>query len=76
MEKYKEHIANAENVEFIHISLDNGDDAAERWAEKESFPWLTILPDNVEKSSLREYKTTKSVPEYHLVDAEGNTVVA
>lgn len=74
MEKYKKHIADVPNVEFVHVSLDRGDDAAEEWAAKEEFPWLTILPDKVEKSSMRDYKTTNSVPEYHLVDAEGKTI--
>ena len=75
MEKYKKHIADAENVEFVHVSLDSDDDPAEEWAAKESFPWLTILPDDVKKSGLKDYKTTKSVPEYHLVDSEGKTIV-
>lgn len=76
MEKYNKHIADVPNVEFVHVSLDRGDDAAEEWAAKEKFPWLTILPDKVEKSSMRDYKTTNAVPEYHLVDANGETVVA
>ena len=75
MEKYKESIASTSNIEMIHVSLDSEDDAAEGWAKKESFPWLTVLPDDVKKSKLREYKTTTSVPEYHLVDANGKTVV-
>ena len=76
VEKYNSQIADTPNVEFVHVSLDQNDDAAEGWAEKEKFPWLTILPDDAEKSGLKEYKTTNSVPEYHLVDAEGNTIVA
>ncbi|GHC57111.1 hypothetical protein [Roseibacillus persicicus] len=79
MEKYKKHIADLPNVEFIHISLENGDDGAEKaekWAAKESFPWLTVLPEDAEKSGLSAYKTTNSVPEYHLIDGDGNTVVA
>ena len=77
MEKYNKHIAEASNVEFVHVSLDRGDDAAVTWGAKESFPWLTVLPDDVKASGLRDaYKTTNSVPEYHLVDGEGNTIVA
>lgn len=76
VEKYKKHIAGTSNIEMVHISLDNSEDAAETWAAKEKFPWPTILPDKVDRSKLRDYKTTTSVPEYHLVDADGNTVVA
>ena len=75
MEKYNKHIAEVPNVEFVHVSLDRDEDAAEGWAAKEEFPWLTIMPDKVERSGLRAYKTTTSVPEYHLVDGEGNTIV-
>jgi len=59
---------------MVHISLDSDKDSAQNWAKKESFPWLTILPERVKKSGLREYKSTKYVPEYHLVDAEGKTI--
>lgn len=76
MEKYKKHIEGTANVEFVHVSLDRDEDAAEEWAAKEAFPWLTIMPDNVERSTMRDYKTTNGVPEYHLVDGDGNTVVA
>ena len=76
METYNEKIANLENVEFIQVSHDSDEDPAEKWAAKEAFPWLTILPDDVEKSGLKAYKTTNSVPEYHLVDSEGKTIVA
>jgi len=61
---------------MIHVSLDSDKDAAQGWAAKESFPWLTVLPGKVKKSGLRDYKTTKAVPEYHLIDKDGNTVVA
>lgn len=75
MEKYNKHIAEVPNVEFVHVSLDRDEDAAEEWAAKEQFPWLTIMPDKVDRSGLRDYKTTNAVPEYHLVDGEGNTIV-
>lgn len=76
MEKYNKHIAENPNVEFVHVSLDRDDDAAEGWAAKDEFPWLTILPDDVEKSGLRDYKKTKYVPEYVLLNGEGKIVVA
>ena len=77
MEKYNKYVADSSNIEFVHISLDSDKDAAEEWAAKEKFPWLTVLPKNVKRSGLREaYKTTNSVPEYHLVDSNGKTIVA
>lgn len=76
MEKYNDTIAGNAEIEMIHISLDSDEDSAEEWAAKEGFPWPTVMPDKVERSGLRTYKTTNGVPEYHLVDAEGNTVVA
>ena len=72
MEKYKTNIAGNSKVEFIHISQDQSEDAAEEWAAKEGFPWLTVLPKDVERSKLLEFKTTNSVPHYVMVDREGN----
>lgn len=77
MEKYNKSILKNPDVELIHISLDSDEEKAEEWAAKEGFPWPTILPDKVERTKLRDnFKTTSGVPEYHLVDADGNTVVA
>ncbi len=61
---------------MIHVSLegDNDDDAAETWAAEEEMPWLTILPSKVKKSGMRDYKTNNLVPEYHLIDGDGNTI--
>ncbi len=62
---------------MIHVSLDSGNEAAERWGIKEKFPWLTVLPEDVKKTGFKKaYKTTNSVPEYHLVNSAGETVVA
>jgi hypothetical protein len=76
VEKYKKHIADNPDVEMVHVSLDKSEDPAEEWAAKEGFPWPTILPDKVDRSEMRDYKTTGFVPEYHLIDADGKTVVA
>ncbi|MEM9079094.1 MAG: hypothetical protein AAGC74_00190 [Verrucomicrobiota bacterium] len=74
MEKYNSEIADNPKVEMIHVSLDRQIDAAEQWAAKESMPWPTILPDKVQRSTMRDYKTNDFVPEYHLVDGEGNSI--
>lgn len=72
MEQYKTDIAGNPKVAFIHISHDRDEDAAEEWAAKEGFPWLSILPGDVDRSDLLEYKVANSVPHYILVDAAGN----
>lgn len=60
---------------MIHVSLDSDKSSAQEWASQGAFPWLTVLPEKVEKSGLRkDYKTTSGVPEYHLVDKNGNSV--
>ncbi len=76
MEKYNKTIAKLDNVAFIHVSRDSDEDSAEEWAAKEQFPWLTVMKDKTEASGLGVYKTTKSVPEYHLIDGDGKTIVA
>jgi len=73
--KYKELVADHPNVEMIHVSLDSSKSEHEAWAAREKFPWPTVLPERVKKSKLRQFKTTRAVPEYHLIDSEGNTVV-
>jgi hypothetical protein len=72
VEQYNRDIAENPKVELIHISHDRDEDAAEEWAVKEGFPWLTVLPDDVERSDLLDYKIANSVPHYILVDAAGN----
>ena len=75
MEKYNKHIAKNPDVEFIHVSLDVDKEAAEKWAAKDKLPWLTVLSDKAERSGLEAYRTIDLVPEYHLIDSEGNTIV-
>ena len=76
METYNKVLADNKNTTMVHVSLDRSDDLAEKWAAKESFPWLTILPDDVKRSDLSEYHTTGSVPCYVLLDKDGEVVVA
>lgn len=59
---------------MIHVSRDRDDDAAETWASEAKFPWLTILPDNVKRSDLMEYRTGNGVPHYVLLTSEGEAV--
>ena len=74
MEKFNASIADNPKVTLIHISRDRSDGPAAEWAAKEGFPWLTILPDDVERSKLLEYRTRSSVPYYTMVDANGKEV--
>lgn len=72
MEQYNAVLAENPKVAFIHVSHDRDEDAAEEWAAQHSFPWLTVLPGDVDRSDLVEYKTRNSVPHYVLLDSEGN----
>lgn len=75
MEKYKTVLAENTKTIMVHVSLDRSDDLAEKWAAKEGFPWLTILPDDTKGSGLKEYHTTGSVPCYVMLDKDGEVVV-
>tara|TARA_R110002096_G_scaffold27577_17_gene84227 strand:- start:23 stop:298 length:276 start_codon:yes stop_codon:yes gene_type:complete len=74
VEKYNETVADNNKVAFIHISQDSSDSDAEDWATAESFPWLTVLPDDVKRSDLAEYHTRSVVPFYTMVDGDGKEV--
>ena len=74
MEKFNDSVAKNKKVEMIHVSRDRDDDAAQDWAAAEKFPWLTVLPKNVERSGLMEYRQGNAVPSYSLVKADGEVV--
>jgi len=76
VETYNKVIADNDKVTMIHASLDQSADLAEKWAAKEGFPWLTILPDDVGKSGLKPFHTTGAVPCYVMLDKDGEVVVA
>ncbi len=59
---------------MIHVSLDSSEDSAETWAAADGSPWLTVLPDDVERSDLKTYHTSGSVPFYTMIDASGEVV--
>ena len=73
-EKYKKSIAKNAKVAFVHVSQDYETKDAEKWAAKEKFPWLTVLPENYQGSGLRDYYTEAIVPFYTMVDAQGEEV--
>jgi len=74
VEKYQSAIPDNAKVAMIHVSLDQTDDAAESWATAEGFPWLTVLPDDLDRSKLIQYKTTSAVPECIVYRANGEEV--
>ena len=74
MGKYNDKIAGNEKVEMIHISRDRDEDAAEAWAAKEKFPWLTVLPDDAGDTGLNDYRTANYVPFYVWVDKDGEAM--
>ncbi len=76
MEKYNSLIADNGNVTLIHISQDSSEDAAEKWAAAESFPWLSILPGDVKRSDLQSYRTRNVVPFYTMVDGNGKEIAS
>ena len=59
---------------MIHVSRDREDDAAQNWAANEGFPWLTVLPRNVKRSGLMDYRQGNAVPSYSLIKADGEIV--
>jgi len=74
VEKYNEVIAKNPKVTMIHISQDRDEDAAETWAAAHGFPWLTVLPKDVPRSDLSDYRTRNSVPHYSLRDKDGKEI--
>lgn len=59
---------------MIHVSRDRDEDAAEEWAASNGFPWLTVLPGDVERSDLLDYRSANSVPHYSLRDKDGKEI--
>jgi hypothetical protein len=76
VEKYNKTIAGNSKVAMIHVSLEREEGLAEVWAAKEGFPWMTILPGDVKKSGMRDYKKTNFVPEYALIDKNGKQIAS
>ena len=76
MEKYNKTIAGNSKVAMVHVSLERQEGLAEVWAAKEGFPWRTILPKNIKSSGMMDYKKTRFVPEYALIDKNGRQIAS
>ena len=62
-------------MELILLSSDRDEAAAKKWSKKEHFPWPQVLPKNKSKSyGFMKYRN-RYVPQYLLVDKDGNKVV-
>jgi hypothetical protein len=70
---YHEMIADRDDVELVHISLDLSDEAGEKWALNEKFPWPTVQQSQI--SEELSARTPQTVPSYLLVNADG-TIIA
>jgi len=63
-----------DKVELILMSDDRTDDAALIWSKKESFPWPQVMAKNVSKDySFMKYRS-RYVPQYLLINREGEKV--
>lgn len=71
MKQFNDNIKDNPKVAMIHLSRDREEDAAESWAAEAKFPWLTILPDDIKKTDLLQYRTGNGVPHYVLVTSDG-----
>ena len=72
MEKHNSYVATNDKVEMVHVSLErgaNGADKALNWANKEGFPWLTVMPGKMGETIFKDIKV-QFVPTYVLVDKD------
>lgn len=70
MGKYNKIIAGNDKLELIHVSADQTEKAAEKWAAKEKFPWPTVMADKLRRSGLDRYEI-RGYPTYILIDKDG-----
>lgn len=74
MKSYKEKIAPLSNVELVMMSYDRSKEAALKWANKEQFPWPTVLGEDKDKIAFGKAEVL-GVPTYILFDKQGNEVM-
>lgn len=74
VEKYRTEIADDPDIALIHVSRDSREGDASKWAKDAGLPWLTVLPVNVGRSKLMEYRAVDATPFYALIDRDGNTL--
>ena len=72
MEKYRKQIVPNPKVELIHVSLDDEEAEATKWALEGKFPWPTVLAEHYEETGLSEYGAFSG--ESFLVDSAGKII--
>jgi len=72
VEKYRKQIVPNTKVELIHVSLDDEEEEATKWALEGKFPWPTVLAEHYEETGLNEYGAFAG--ESFLVDSAGKIV--
>ena len=70
MEKYNDKISAMDNVEMVQASMDHDPAKAAEWAKKESFPWPTVLNEDIAKTALKDV-VVLGPPSYVLMDRDG-----
>jgi len=71
VEKYQSETADNPEIALIQISRGKREGDASRWAKEADLPWLTVLPINVGRSKLMDYRTVDATPFYTLLNTEG-----
>lgn len=76
METYNNKIADNKDVELVHLSLDQTEDAASAWGAKENMPWPTLMRDDIDNKVLRTpfFPGSMGVPAYVMVDHTGKEI--
>ena len=74
METYDSKLAKSEEVAVIHVSYDKKDSDAKAWAKEAKMNWPIILGSDRKASGMVEFSKSEYIPEYRLVDAQGEAV--
>jgi thiol-disulfide isomerase/thioredoxin len=73
VKQYNNEISKLDNLELVHVSVDRNLSQAVAWAKKESLPWPTILPGDLNKTMVKDIKTN-AVPTYVLIKKNGDEI--
>lgn len=74
MEKYNEKIKDAKNVEMVYFSRDSSEGAMESFMAEFKMPWPAIDFDKKDRWKLGATLAGNVVPNYVLIDAEGEVL--
>jgi spermidine/putrescine-binding protein len=74
VEFYNTKIAQAKNVEVVHMNLDQNEAAMKQWILNNKLSYPVVVPEKARKIKLLEPLSPKGVPNYKLVDSDGNMI--